>query len=140
MNIIRNVMAIIVGIIVGGFVNISIVSFGPSMIPAPAGVDVTNMKSIAQSIHLFEPKHFLFPFIGHAVGTFVGALCAFLIAASYPVYMAIVVGCVFLAGGITSAFMIPAPLWFVIVDIVFAYLPMALVAALLIKKIITNRY
>ena len=32
-------------------------------------------------MHLFEPKHLVFPFLAHAVGTLVGALVAYLVAA-----------------------------------------------------------
>jgi hypothetical protein len=34
-------------------------------------------------MHLFEPRHFVMPFLAHALGTLAGALAAFLIAATY---------------------------------------------------------
>jgi hypothetical protein len=36
-----------------------------------------------------------------------------------------IIGGVFLAGGIAAAFTIPAPGWFITVDLVAAYIPMA---------------
>ena len=36
-----------------------------------------------------------------------------------------VVGAFFLIGGIAAVAMLPSPLWFTVVDLVFAYLPMA---------------
>tara|TARA_B100000686_G_scaffold139626_1_gene146993 strand:- start:410 stop:682 length:273 start_codon:yes stop_codon:yes gene_type:complete len=76
-------------------------------------------------MHLFEAKHFVFPFLGHALGTLVGALIAFLVAASRRTALAYGVGTAFLAGGIAAALTIPAPLWFEILDLVVAYIPMA---------------
>jgi len=128
MTILRNILALIVGFVAGSVVNMALVTIGPRMIPAPAGVDVSNAESIAASIHLFEPKHFVFPFLAHALGTFAGALVAFLIAASHRTVFAFVVGVLFLAGGIAASFMIPAPPWFIALDLVAAYLPMAWLA------------
>jgi len=128
MTIIRNIIAVIVGFVAGSVVNMALVTIGPRMIPAPAGVDVSKAESIAASIHLFEPKHFVFPFLAHALGAFAGALVALLIAASHRTVFAFVIGVLFLAGGIAASFMIPAPTWFIVLDLVAAYLPMAWLA------------
>ncbi|MFY2558669.1 hypothetical protein ACN469_13665 [Corallococcus terminator] len=128
MKIIRNILAVIIGFAVGSVVNMALVTLGPRVIPAPAGVDASNAESLAASIHLFEPKHFVFPFLAHALGTLAGALVAFLIAGSRRRVFAFAVGTLFLAGGIAASFMIPAPTWFIVSDIVVAYLPMAWLA------------
>ena len=125
MTILRNILAIIVGLAVGGGVNMSLIVVGPYLIPAPAGVDVTDAQSLSISMHLFRPEHFVFPFLAHALGTLAGALVAFLIAASYRPAFAYAVGVVFLAGGIAATFMIPAPIWFIALDLAIAYIPMA---------------
>lgn len=124
-NVLRNVLAVIVGIVIGMIVNMTLVILSPSLIPPPAGVDVTNVESLSKAIHLFEPRHFVMPFLAHALGTLVGALVAYLIAASRKVQLAYVVGVFFLVGGIAASFMIPAPTWFIALDLLVAYLPMA---------------
>ena len=124
-DLIRNCAAIAVGVVVGGVVNMAFILLGSYLVPPPAGVDVTSAESIAESVHLFEPSHFLFPFLAHALGTLVGAFLAVKIAPSRGRALALIVGVVFLAGGIANAFMIPAPGWFVALDLVVAYLPMA---------------
>ena len=124
-NRVRNVIAVIVGLVIGGIVNMALVTISPSLIPPPAGVDVTNVESLSKAIHLFEPRHFVMPFLAHALGTLVGALVAYLIAASRKVQLAYVVGVFFLVGGIAASFMIPAPTWFIALDLLVAYLPMA---------------
>ena len=103
----------------------ALVTLGPSLIAPPAGVDVHKAESLAKAMHLFEPRHFVMPFLAHAVGTLAGALAAYLIAASYRAQMAWVIGAVFLCGGVAASLMIPAPPWFIAVDLLAAYLPMA---------------
>ena len=129
MNVIlRNILAVIAGVLVGGVVNMAIVTLGPALIPPPSGVDVTDADSVAQGIRLFEPRHFIAPWLAHALGTLVGALVAWLLAKARRDTMAYVVGVLFLCGGIAAAFMIAAPAWFIATDLLLAYLPMAWLA------------
>jgi hypothetical protein len=120
-----NTLAVVAGFVVGSAVNMSIIKFGPLLIPPPAGVDVNDIESLKASMHLFEPRHFVTPFLAHALGTLVGAAVAFMIAASYQMQIAYGIGAFFLCGGIAASFMIPAPVWFIALDLVAAYLPMA---------------
>jgi hypothetical protein len=124
-TILRNVLAVIAGLIIGAIVNMALVMVGGALIPAPAGVDVTNVESIRASIHLFEAKHFVFPFLAHAIGTLIGALVASLIGGSNRMLLAMIVGVFGVLGGIAAAFMVPAPVWFMALDLVVAYIPMA---------------
>ncbi|MEE9230750.1 MAG: hypothetical protein V3U86_08590 [Acidobacteriota bacterium] len=121
----KNVVALIVGILIGGIINMALIIVSPFVIPPPEGVDVTSAESLRSSIHLFEPRHFLFPFLAHALGALAGAIFAALMAATHRSRFALAVGVVFLFGGIANMFMIPAPIWFVVLDLVGAYIPMA---------------
>jgi hypothetical protein len=47
------------------------------------------------------------------------------LAASHRFAIAMALGCVFLLGGIGAAVSIPAPAWFIALDLLLAYLPMA---------------
>ena len=127
-SLLRNVLALLAGILVGGAVNMALITISPALIQPPAGVDVTNADSLAKAMHLFEPRHFVMPFLAHALGTLVGALAAYLIAARHRTAMAYVVGAFFLCGGVAASFMIPAPAWFIALDLLAAYLPMAWLA------------
>jgi hypothetical protein len=124
-HLLRNVLAVLAGIAIGAGVNMALITLSPSLIAAPAGVDVNSAESLSKGMHLFEPRHFVMPFLAHAVGTLAGALTADLIAATYKAPMAYVVGVVFLCGGVAASFMIPAPAWFIALDLLVAYLPMA---------------
>lgn len=127
-NVLRNVLAVLAGIVIGGTINMAVLTLGVSLIPPPPGVDVTNPESLAKAMHLFEPRHFVAPFLAHALGTLAGALIAYLVAATHRARVAYAIGVVFLLGGVAATFMIPAPGWFVAIDLVVAYLPMAWLA------------
>jgi hypothetical protein len=133
-KIIRNILAVIAGCIIGSIVNMGIITISSSVIPPPNGADVTTLEGLKASMHLFEPKHFLMPFLAHALGTFVGALIAALIAATHKMKFAISIGAIFLIGGTMNVFMLPSPLWFSAVDLIFAYIPVAYFAGKLIIK------
>lgn len=127
-KLLRNALALLAGIVVGGVVNMALVTISPALIPPPAGVDVTDTESLSKAIHLFEPRHFIMPLLAHAVGTFVGALAAYLVAATYKAQFAYVIGVLYLCGGVAACFLIPAPTWFMALDLLVAYLPMAWLA------------
>jgi hypothetical protein len=132
--IIKNIIAVIAGFILGSIINMSLITVSGSIIPAPNGTDVTTLEGLKATIHLFEPKHFLFPFLAHALGTLGGAFVAAKIAATHKLKFAFSIGFLFLAGGIANILLLPSPLWFTLVDLIGAYLPMAYAGYLLASK------
>jgi hypothetical protein len=110
----RNILAAIAGIIIGNLVNGGLISISGAVIPLPPSVDGTDL----------ELKHFIFPFLAHALGTLVSAFAAASLAASHRMKFAVGMGILFLIGGIAASFMIPAPTWFIAVDLIGAYIPM----------------
>jgi hypothetical protein len=72
----KNILATVAGVIGGSLVNIGLVNLNGKVIPFPEGVDVSTMETLAASMTLFEPIHFLMPWLGHALGTLVGAFIA----------------------------------------------------------------
>ncbi len=128
MNIVRNILAVILGFIIGGVVNMSIVAAGHAIMPPPAGFDGNSMDGVASTIHLLRPIDFIVPFLAHALGPFAGVLSAMFIAASGRKTIAIILGALFLLGGLAANIMIPAPTWYRIIDLIFAYVPMAFLA------------
>jgi len=129
----RNLLAIIAAIFIGSLVNMGLITLGGVLISAPAGVDNTDIDSLAATMHLFELKHFIFPFLAHAIGTLSGALVAAKIGSSHQAKLAMIIGVFFLAGGIAASYMLPAPVWFMVLDLVVAYLPMAWLGHRLVK-------
>ncbi|RZJ33403.1 MAG: hypothetical protein EOO51_14055 [Flavobacterium sp.] len=127
-QVLKNILAVVAGAVLGSFVNMGIILISSSIIPPPAGADVTTIEGLKASMHLFEPKHFLFPFLAHAIGTFAGALLAAVVASGNKKRRALIIGVIFLIGGISNVIMLPSPTWFTIVDLVGAYIPFAWLA------------
>lgn len=123
--ILRNILAVVMGIIIGSMVNMALIMISDSVIPPPAGADIHTTEGLKASMHLFQPKHFIFPFLAHAIGTLVGACLTTWIANSNTLRFAFIIAAFFLVGGIASIFMLPSPIWYMVVDLVFAYIPMA---------------
>lgn len=123
--ILKNILAIIVGALIGSAVNMGMIMLSGSIIPPPEGTDNTTMEGLIASMHLLEPKHFIFPFLAHALGTFAGAFLTAMISASHQLKLALVIGVLFLAGGIYMVMALPSPVWFSVLDLGGAYIPMA---------------
>lgn len=127
----RNILAVIIGFVVGSLVNMALVNVGPSVIPLPEGADVSTMDSLRASMKLFTPVNFLFPFLAHALGTLTGAFVAAKLAVSHHMKFAIGIGVAFLLGGVAVASMIGGPVWFIASDLLLAYIPMAFLGGFL---------
>ena len=125
MTILKNILAVVISLLIGGIVNISIIMVSGSVIPPPDGANLNTMEGLQSAMPLMEPKHFLMPFLAHAIGTLVGAILAASMAVNHKMRFAIIIGICFLVAGIMNVFMLPSPVWFTIVDLGFAYIPMA---------------
>ena len=126
----KNILAVVAGFIVGSVVNICLVNVGPHVIPLPEGADITSMDKLAESMKLFTPANFVFPFLGHALGALAGAFVAAKLAASHKMAFAMGIGAFFLIGGIAAVSMLGGPMWFNVTDLVLAYLPMGYLGGL----------
>jgi hypothetical protein len=130
----KNIIAVVTGLIAGSAVNMGIIMISGSVIPPPDGADVTTMEGLQEAMHLFEPKHFLMPFLAHALGTFIGAVLVAKIAANHKMKFALAIGCIFLAGGVINVILLPSPLWFTFTDLLLAYFPMAYLGGKLVVE------
>ena len=110
--ILRNFLAVLAGGLVGMIVNGGLISISGSIIPLPEGVDPNNMDSIMAAMPDFESKHFIMPFLAHALGTLAGAFVAVKLAVSHHLKFALGIGALFLIGGIMMVMSLPSPLWF----------------------------
>jgi hypothetical protein len=130
----RRILVVVAGLVIGGLVNGALIMVSGKVIAPPPGADVTTAEGLKASLHLFEPRHFVFPFLAHALGTFAGALAAAWWTPGRTPDPAYTVGGLFLLAGIANVVMLPAPLWFSALDLVVAYLPMAWLAHRLVTR------
>jgi len=122
--VLKNILAVIAGIVAGSVVNMGIIQISGHVIPPPEGLIPGDMESLKEHMPNFGAEQFIMPFLAHALGTLVGAWLTAMIAASHQMKLALGIGAWFLLGGIAVSFMLPAPVWFSAMDIVLAYLPM----------------
>lgn len=125
----RNVIAVIIGLSIGMTLNGYLIGISGSIIPLPEGMDPNNPDHLKKYMPLFETRHFVMPFIAHALGTLISALITVLIAASNHMKLAMIIAIFSLIGGVLIALMIGSPWLATIVDWLFAYFPMAFIGA-----------
>lgn len=125
MKILRPIAAVLLGIFIGAMLNGSIIALSGYIIPPPPGSDLSTPEGLSAAMSLMGPQHFLFPFLAHALGTLIGALITARIANAHQMPLAMLIGIVFLAGGIYMVPILPAPMWFNVTDLLLAYIPMA---------------
>jgi len=125
---IRNILAVITGVLVGMIVNMGLIILGSSLIHTPEGFDSMNAIN-------WDLNNFIFPFLAHALGTLVGAFLAAKITISYQLPLAMSIGVFFLIGGVTMVYILPAPVWFICTDLIVAYIPMGYLGWIIAKKV-----
>lgn len=117
----RNLFAVIAGIAACIFLNGMLLGLLMRLNPPPEGFDANDLSTYT----VLRARHLLNPFLAHAVPSLIGGFIAALLAATRKMSFALAVGGVHLLGGLMAAFIIPAPAWFITLDLVVAYLPMA---------------
>jgi hypothetical protein len=123
---VKNILAVAAGVAIGWIVNMGLIMLSGSIIPPPPGTDFSTPEGLKAAMPLMEPKHFIMPFLAHALGTLAGAWVATAIAASHKMIFAMIIGGLFFLGGIGMVMMVPgAPGWFIALDLIVAYIPMA---------------
>lgn len=130
----RIIVAVTLGLIVGSAVNMALIMLGGALVPPPPGVTVTDQESLRRAMHLFTARHFVFPLLAHAMGSLVGAHTAARLAPVTARRWALLVGGFFLVGGVQMARELPAPGWFLALDLALAYLPAAWLGARLAPR------
>ena len=124
----RNIGALILGIIAGSIVNMGLIIIGGNIFPFHENFNPMDAVN-------WDIKYFLFPFLAHSIGTLSGAFVASKLSKNYNMIIPIMVSIYFLAGGIYMAMVLPAPTWFICLDLIVCYIPMALLGwSFLIKN------
>lgn len=132
-------MAVLFGWLAGSIINMGIIKAGHLVFPIK-DLDPNDMDALARVMPTLDFKYFIFPFLAHALGTLSGAMLAGWIASSHKMKYSIGIGLLFLLGGIWVNYIIPGPVWFTIIDIAFAYLPMAWLGGKIAQKFSKQKF
>ena len=129
MQIIRTLIAIIVGLFIGSAVNMSLVKLGGFVFPLPDNLDASKMEDLKAAFSSLDWFHFIFPFLAHALGTLSGVIIALLISDDHKKISSFTIAIFFFGGGVVmNLYMLPSPIVFTILDLGLAYFPMAILA------------
>jgi len=123
----RIILGLILGLLIGAVVNGSIIHLGTMLFPYPKGVDVTTKEGL-NAFRELPVKFYIFPFLAHAIGTLSGCLTALLFLKDKFQWVIYGIAYLFFVGGVVAVDMINAPVWFDLLDLSLAYLPMGWLA------------
>jgi hypothetical protein len=131
--VLRSILAVIVGTVVGGGFNMAVIMLSQKMYPPPGGADLSDPATMTRYVESLPVTALLLVLVAHAGGALVGGLVAALIARRSQLILGAVVGGLFLVGGAIMVTRIPAPLWFVVADLVL-YVPCGMIGGRLAPR------
>jgi hypothetical protein len=123
-----SVIPVWVGMVVAGLAITVIEFLGSKVYPPPLGMNPEDPASVRAAMALMPPGALLFVLLGWIVGTFAGAWVTARMAYRSPITHGLVLGALFLAGGIVNMLLLPHPVWFWILG-VMVFLPAAYLGA-----------
>lgn len=131
----RNVLAVIVGLIAGSLVNMGLVMFNGFVLhPMPEGMDMMDTEQMNSYVSTLPTSAFFVVLAAHLSQAFVGGWVAARMGAARPVLLALIVGVFSLVGGILNMMTITeGPGWMIV------ELPLYLVVAWLAGRMVAKR-
>lgn len=131
---IRNILAVIVGLAVGMAANMALIMLNAYVLfPMPAGMDMNDLEQLQGYIATLPMMAFFVVMAAHLSQSFVGGWVAARMGSSQPMLLAMIVGFVTLAGGIMMFMDVQGPAW------MFIELPLYLVVAWLAGRMEVRR-
>ncbi|MDF1700400.1 MAG: hypothetical protein P1V36_04505 [Planctomycetota bacterium] len=131
------ILGVIVGYIVGSAVMMGVHIATQPMYPPPEGVDVWDpdqRDKVEEWMETLPNGAFALALLAHMLGTAAGAATTMAIVGRERIKPAIVIGVLFTVAGIINIFSVPHPGWFPFADI-----PCYLIAAWLVGKLMLKK-
>lgn len=108
---IRNVCAVLIGLIAGMAVNMAIILLDLKLYPLPEGVDFNDAEGMKAYVATLPVAVLLLVLLAHLSQAFVGGWLAARISANRSMMMAMIVGVITLLGGLYNMLSLPLPAW-----------------------------
>jgi hypothetical protein len=124
---IRKIVAVVLGLIAGSVFNMALVRLSHAVYPLPEGIDPNDIEVFRDYVktHGLPTGSWMIVLAAHAGGSLVSGLVCGVIAKRSWYLAAAILGVLWMCGGIAMLWMLPAPYWFAVADIVL-YVPAAL--------------
>lgn len=124
---VRNILGVIVGFFVGGIFVTGFQWIGHQIYPIPANINQSDMASLAEYVKTAPLGALVAVLVAQSLGSFVGGLVTGLIAIAKNT-TAIIYGVLALIMAGLNAFLIPHPIWFVVVSLLLP-IPLAVLGS-----------
>ncbi len=130
---IRNICAVLIGLVAGMAVNMVIVMLSTVLYPMPEGVGFNDREGLAAYIETLPATAFLIVMLAHLGQAFFGGWIAALIGRKNPMLVAMVIGVLSMLAGLYNLSTLPAPAW------MWIEVPLYLVAAWAAARLVLAR-
>lgn len=120
---VRNILAVLAGLITGMLVISVIESLGHRLIPPPEGIEDMDLEKARELMKTLPAIHLVPVLIAHQIGALLGAFVCARFAVNHHKSFALGVAGTFLFFSVLLMFMLPHPVCFAVADLAL-YLPM----------------
>ena len=128
---IRNIIAVVVGVIVGMVFNMAVVILNTAVLfPVPEGFNWNDPDAVGAYFTNLPLPAFLVVLVAHLGQAFFGGLVAALISRNAAMTVAMIIGVLSMLAGIANMMMVPNPAW------MWIEVPLYLVAAWFAGRIV----
>ncbi len=129
----KKILAVVIGLIVGGIVIMGIESINMFRFPWPEGLTLEDKDAFSDYVQGLPASALVTVLLAHIAGALVAGLLSTKIAAANNYTLALICGVMLLVGAIVNLFMIPHPVWFMVIN-VLTIIPASLLGAKLAIK------
>ena len=107
----RNIGAIVAGLVVGGLANMALIGVNLALYPPPEGADLGNPEQLQAYVSTLPAAAFFVSAAAHVAQAFLGGWVAARLSSSRPVLLAMVIGLLTVAATIYNFVELAAPTW-----------------------------
>lgn len=124
---VRNILAVVLGLVVGSAVNMGLITLSNTLYPLPPNVDPNDFEAFTAHVNAngLATGALLIVLAAHAGGSFASGVVCGLIANRAWYAAAVGMGLLWLCGGVMMLMMLSSPLWFAVADLAL-YVPAAI--------------
>ena len=133
----RNIIALLAGIIIGMLTIASIEYLGQDLFPTPVSLVLDEEMYLTDKAYEMIPlPSMLMVLLAYMLGSFVAGFTSTFIGRRKS--LALLSGFIFLLGGLLYILLIPHPLWFIIISLAL-FIPFALFGGFVAEKLFTKK-
>jgi len=118
----KKTLSVIVGVLIASIIFTLFEYIGTLMYPFPKDMNMESESAMKDYIAALPALALIIILVGYAVGSFIAGLVIGKIAKSPLKKLPLIAGTILTIGAIANLYMIPSPIWFMIINIIL-YIP-----------------